>query len=103
MVVSSMDPPGSANLSQRIQELCNRIAKEFADIMNGVPPELPPLREVNHRIPLIDLGKRYHYHLPHCPDAMKPQLLEKLHQSIELWRAMLCSRAIIMPPPPFNG
>jgi hypothetical protein len=53
---------------------------KYADIMNGVPPELPPLREINHRIPIIDEGKRYYYHLPCCPDAIKPQLMEKLRQ-----------------------
>ena len=31
------------------------------DIMNGALEWLPPLREVNHRIPLIDEGKRYKY------------------------------------------
>jgi len=56
---------------------------KFADIFNGVPPGLPPLREINHRIPLIDDGKRYHYHLPRCPDAMKPQLMEKLRQYVD--------------------
>ena len=52
----------------------------FRNIFNGVPPELPPLREINHWIPLIDETKRHHYHLPCCPDAMKPQLMEKLWQ-----------------------
>ena len=83
MVASPADPPGSAATLQQIQKLRDRITKEFADIMSGVPPELPPLREVNHRIPLIDPGKRYHYHLPRCPDAMKPQLLEKMRRYID--------------------
>jgi len=55
---------------------------KYADILNGVPPELPPLREINHRIPLIDDGKRYYYHLPCCPDTMKPQLMEKMKQYV---------------------
>jgi len=29
-------------------------------------------------IPLIDENKRYHYHLPQCPDSMKVQLMEKI-------------------------
>jgi hypothetical protein len=53
---------------------------EYADILGGVPLEPPPMREVNHRIPLIDASKRYYYHLPRCPEAMKPQLMEKLRQ-----------------------
>lgn len=84
MVMSPTDPTGTADIVQKIQELCEWIAQEFTDIMNGVPPELPPFREVNHRIPLIDPDKRYHYHLPHCSDAMKPQLLEKMWQYIDM-------------------
>jgi len=46
--------------------------------MNGVLEELPPMRGVNHHIPLIDKNKRYHYHLPQCPDSMQVQLMEKI-------------------------
>jgi hypothetical protein len=59
----------------------------YANIVNGVPSELPPLRAINHRIPLISDSKWYHYHLPRYPEAMKPQLMEKLRQYInaEWW------------------
>jgi hypothetical protein len=53
---------------------------KYNDILSGAPPEPPPLRDINHRIPLIDESKRYYYHLPCCPEAMKPQLLEKVQQ-----------------------
>ena len=53
---------------------------KYNNILNGAPPEPPPLRDINHRIPLINASKRYYYHLPRCPKAMKPQLLEKLQQ-----------------------
>ena len=48
--------------------------------MTGVPDKLPPFREINHKIPLIDEKKQYHYHLPRCPEAMKPQLIEKIEK-----------------------
>lgn len=48
------------------------------DIMQGAPPRLPPFRVITHRIPLIDDKKRYKYRLPKCPDALKPQLMEKI-------------------------
>ena len=51
---------------------------KYSDILSGVPPELPPLYKINHRIPLIDKDKRYTHCLPQCPEAMQPQLLEKL-------------------------
>ncbi|KAI0027096.1 hypothetical protein K488DRAFT_6309, partial [Vararia minispora EC-137] len=53
------------------------------DIMSGVPPVLPPMREINHEIPLIEEGRNYRYHLPRCSDALKAQLLEKLNKYIE--------------------
>ncbi|KAG6882784.1 hypothetical protein C0995_013754, partial [Termitomyces sp. Mi166 len=35
--------------------------QEFVDIVNGTKEELPPWREVNHEINLIDEGKQYKY------------------------------------------
>jgi hypothetical protein len=61
-----------------IPELRAKWLQSCQDIMNGVPEELPPMRGVNHHIPLIDENKRYHYHLPWCPDSMKVQLMEKI-------------------------
>ena len=52
-----------------------------ADIMSGVPDREPPLREINHTIPLIDEAKVYLYHSPRCADALKP----KLHAKIQLY------------------
>jgi hypothetical protein len=52
--------------------------KSNEDIMNGAPEWLPPLREVNHRIPIMDENKRYKYHSPRCPDFLKPELIEKI-------------------------
>ena len=53
---------------------------EFKDIMGGVPEELPPLRAINHQIPLIDENKTYTYHLPRCPEALRPLLMEKIQR-----------------------
>ncbi|KAI0360237.1 hypothetical protein OH77DRAFT_1555008 [Trametes cingulata] len=54
------------------------IYQEFADLFQPVPPGLPPLREVNHTIPLIDPNKQYNYHLPQCPEVLQTQLSEKI-------------------------
>jgi hypothetical protein len=51
--------------------------------MNGPPPGLPPFREVNHKIDLIDKKQVYNYRLPQCPDAYKDALLKKLERYIE--------------------
>ena len=54
--------------------------EKAADILTGAPMKLPPLCEVNHKIPLIDEKKMYNYHLPQCPDVMKSQLIDKIQQ-----------------------
>jgi hypothetical protein len=51
---------------------------KYKDILNGAPPELPPLRDINHRIPLIEESKRYYYHLPRCPAADVVDLLQQI-------------------------
>ncbi|KAJ3473142.1 hypothetical protein NLI96_g13115 [Meripilus lineatus] len=65
------------------------------DIMNGAPPRLPPMREINHHIPLIDQNKRYMYHLPRCPDAMKVDLMTKIDKYLkaEWWQRATVSQA----------
>ncbi|KIK12982.1 hypothetical protein PISMIDRAFT_18316 [Pisolithus microcarpus 441] len=67
---------------------------------------MPPLREVNHRIPLIDEGMRYTYHLPRCPDSLKPQLAEKiqLYTKAGWWeRASVSQAAPMLCIPKKNG
>jgi hypothetical protein len=38
--------------------------KKYSDLLGPIPLELPPFREVNHRILLMDDNLRYNYHLP---------------------------------------
>ena len=52
--------------------------EDFADLFGGIPLELPPFREISHEINLIDENKRYNYHLPKCPDSLRPELAEKV-------------------------
>ena len=90
---------GSSNYMQEpknIQTLRERWFTKYADIVNGVPLELPPLRAVNHRIPLISDNKQYYYHVPCCPDTMKLQLMEKLQQYIKAgwWILKTASQAV---------
>jgi hypothetical protein len=66
-----------------LQTIHECLFMKFADIFDEVPSELPLLREINHCIPLMEDGKRYYYHLPCCPDAMKLQLMDKLQQYID--------------------
>lgn len=72
--------------------------EEFADITNGVPDVLPPLREINHRIPLITEDARYFYHLPKCAEALKPLLMAKIQRylSANWWIQSTASQAAPM-------
>ena len=44
---------------------------QITDLVSGVPPKVPPLRQINHKINLVDPDKRINYRLPKCPDALK--------------------------------
>ncbi|TFK78922.1 hypothetical protein K466DRAFT_446438, partial [Polyporus arcularius HHB13444] len=58
----------------RLREL---LRAEAADLcQDGARTELPPLRAINHTIPLIDETKIYTWRPSKCPEALKP-----------LWRA----------------
>ncbi|KAG6894503.1 hypothetical protein C0995_014136, partial [Termitomyces sp. Mi166 len=63
-----------------IPQLHQAWQQEFVDIVNGTKEELPPWREVNHEINLIDEGKQYKYHLPCCPQVLQEQLCEKTNR-----------------------
>lgn len=72
--------------------------EKYKDILQGVPDKLPPLREVNHEIPLIDEDKHYGYYLPRCPDALKPQLMDKIgrYTANGWWKLQSVSQAAPM-------
>ena len=61
-----------------LPELRKKWVEAAADILTGAPAHLPPLREVNHKIPIIDENKWYNYHLPWCPESLKTQLIDKI-------------------------
>ena len=48
--------------------------------MGPLPLELPTLREVLHKIPLIDESKQLKHRLPKCPEAFWPKLAHKIEQ-----------------------
>jgi len=65
---------------EELPDLRKKWVESAADILTRAPPHLPPLREVNHKIPLIDENKRYNYHLPRCPDSLKTELTDKIQR-----------------------
>lgn len=72
--------PSAPTEAGDIDVMRRRLKHEFADLFQPVPPELPPFRDINHSIPLIDDNKRYNYHLPRCPEVLRTQLGDKIER-----------------------
>jgi hypothetical protein len=83
---------------EELPDLRKKWVESAADILTGAPPHLPPLREVNHKIPLIDESKQYNYYLPRCPEALKTQLIDKiqLYKEAGWWEETNVSQATPM-------
>ena len=91
---------------EEIPKLREEWIRSCQDIMNGAPSRLPPLREINHRIPIIDPGKVYHYHLPRCPESIKQALATKIdkYEKAGWWkRAVVTQAAPMLCVPKKNG
>ncbi len=67
---------------ERIANLRQGWYDRYQDLLHGTKEELPPLREVNHEINLIDLDAKYTYHLPRCPTAFRDQFYTKLNRYV---------------------
>jgi hypothetical protein len=52
-------------------EYAHPLCKEMEDT------DLPPFRAINHEIPLIDVNKIYPWRPSRCPEAFRPQWIEK--------------------------
>ena len=81
-----------------LPELCKKWVEAAADILTGAPSHLPPLWEVNHKIPIIDENKWYNYHLPQCPESLKTQLIDKIqtYKNAGWWEETNVSQAAPM-------
>jgi transposase InsO family protein len=71
---------------------------KIQDLVGEIPLVVPPLREINHEINLIDPEKRINYRLPKCPDALKPQLMDKINRytSAGWWNPATARQAVPM-------
>ena len=103
---------GSRRTEQRIYGVQSRISlttsdipalreawqNSYADIFGDIPLELPPFREVNHEIKLIDPSKVIRYRTPRCPEALKEQLIDKINQYVTAgwWRQTSTQQAVPM-------
>jgi hypothetical protein len=66
-----------------IESLRKQWKEKYKHLFGRAPPGLPPFREVNHSIPLMDENKQYNYRLPKCADAFKEQFSLKLQRYVD--------------------
>ena len=83
-----------------IPQLREKWIKRF-EIVYGPPfndlMHLPPMREVNHHIPLIDPNKKIKGRTPKCPDALQEQLRNKINAYVAAGIWVPCATADAVP------
>jgi transposase InsO family protein len=79
---STSPPPsyGRPLLDSDIPMLRDDWTNHIKDLTCPIPEELPPFREINHEINLIDESKQYNYHNPRCPDHFVKDLNDKIER-----------------------
>jgi hypothetical protein len=91
-------PDGTPTLTKEdIPRLRQQWKERYKDLFT-IPLKLPPFREVNHEIKLIDEGKRFKYRLPKCPDILKDQLIDKINRytAAGWWKPTTAGQAVPM-------
>ena len=63
-----------------IPQLCRSWDNNITDLVSGIPLKLLPIREVNHKINLIDPEKCIHYCLLKCPEHFHEELSQKIER-----------------------
>src|SRR5271170_7336986 len=71
-------------LNDRLKPLRQKWTRKFASLFGPPPAKLPPLREVNHTITLIDPGKQYANRTPKCGAALFPLLRDKTQRYVNV-------------------
>ena len=59
--------------------------------------DLPPFRAINHEIPLIDVDKIYPWRPSRCPEAFRPQWIEKKNAYLKSGRWKITSARNTVP------
>ena len=68
----------------------------ITDLVSGIPLKLLPIREVNHKIYLIDPKKHIHYRLPKCPEHFHKELSQKIERytTAQWWITTVAHQAV---------
>ena len=67
-------------LEEKIELVCKQLYELAKPLCTKASEmSLPPLQEINHEIPLIDLNWIYPWRPSRCPEVLRPQWIEKWH------------------------
>ena len=82
------------NIPQLLQSWDNNIT----DLVSGIPLKLPPIREVNHEINIIDPEKHIHYRLLKCLEHFHKELSQKIERytTAQWWIPAVAHQAVPM-------
>jgi RNase H-like domain found in reverse transcriptase/Reverse transcriptase (RNA-dependent DNA polymerase)/gag-polyprotein putative aspartyl protease len=82
-----------------LEHLRVQLRREASDLcVAAEDTPLPPLRAINHRIPIIDETRTYSYRPSRCPEALKPQWRAKRDKYLKSgrWEYHVGSNAVPM-------
>lgn len=73
--------------------------RQYASVLcrKATDTSLPPLQDINHRIPIIDPKKKYSWRPVKCPDAMRSQWIAKRDNYIKSGRWLTCTSYNTVP------
>ena len=79
------------NAREELRQYAEPLCKEMVDT------DLPPLRDINHTIPLIDVDKTYAWRPSRCPEVFREQWAEKRDAYIKTGRWIITSARNTVP------
>ena len=93
MMVSMLSPEERCieSVREELRQLAKPLCKEISKT------DLPPLRAINHTIPLIDETKTYSWRPLRCPEAFRAQWAEKRDAYVKSGRWKITSAGNTVP------
>ena len=62
---------------------CQKWLNSIQDLFMLESPQMPPLRAINHGIPLINPNLKIRHQPPKCPEPLRDKLLEKVERYLK--------------------
>jgi hypothetical protein len=89
--------------AEALEEQINTVRRQLYELakplcVKASETDLPPLRAINHQIPLIDPEKVYPWRPSKCPEVLRPQWIEKLQAYLKMghWKITSIGNTISM-------